>query len=234
MLDTFEKSATEVYDLYVDGEVISTTAEHPFWVPDKGWVKAKDLVVGSLLQTDKETKVDVDRIERRSGDFKVYNFEVEGFPTYFVSELGILVHNTCIPPYRSRRQMYESTNVMFEWAPVGEVSIPPSVTVGRGETGELILDAINKRGFPDGSGAGSEMIKQAAQGIGLSRPSRIRAPHIVNDDTLNALNAGASPDDTLMGGLLRKTARQLGGTPSNVRIVLGSSDHIGMEVDIIY
>ncbi|MCC3513704.1 MAG: hypothetical protein JGK29_33360, partial [Microcoleus sp. PH2017_17_BER_D_A] len=65
--------------------------------PGQGWVKAKDLVVGDLLQTDKETFVDVDKIDRREGDFKVYNFEVEGFPTYFVSELGILVHNTCEP-----------------------------------------------------------------------------------------------------------------------------------------
>lgn len=95
VLDTFDNEVTELYDLYVDGEVISTTAEHPFWVPDKGWVKASDLVVGDLLQTDEETFVDVDKIERREGNFKVYNFEVEGFPTYFVSELGILVHNTC-------------------------------------------------------------------------------------------------------------------------------------------
>lgn len=121
---------------------------------------------------------------------------------------------------------------MFEWSPVGEVSIPPSVTVGRGETGELILDAINKRGFPDGSG--TEMIKQAAQGIGLSRPSKIRVPHIVNTEVLNALEAGISPDDTLMGGLIRKTARQLGGTPSNVRRITSPPDHIGMEVDITY
>ena len=152
----------------------------------------------------------------------------------FVSQLGILVHNTCIPPYRSTRQL--GSNTMFEWAPVGEVSIPPSVTVGQGRDGELILDAINKRGFPDGQGAGSEMLKQAAQGIGLSRPSRIRAPHIINDETLNALEAGNSPDDTLMGRLLGKTARQLGGTPSDVRVGItpGTVDHIGMEVDITY
>jgi hypothetical protein len=36
----------------VDGEVICTTGEHPFWVPDKGWVEARDLQVGSLLQTE--------------------------------------------------------------------------------------------------------------------------------------------------------------------------------------
>ena len=80
-------------DLYVDGEVISTTGEHPFWVPDKGWVEAKDLIVGSLLQTGDGRIVDVDRVEKRFGKFEVYNFKVEGIPTYFVSDLGILVHN---------------------------------------------------------------------------------------------------------------------------------------------
>ncbi|MEG3960460.1 polymorphic toxin type 28 domain-containing protein, partial [Microcoleus sp. herbarium2] len=80
--------------LYVDGEVISTTGEHPFWVPDLGWVEAKDLTVGSLLQTGDGKVVDVDRVEKREGPFEVYNFNVEGIPTYFVSDLGILVHNT--------------------------------------------------------------------------------------------------------------------------------------------
>ncbi|WP_414530342.1 hypothetical protein, partial [Nodularia chucula] len=39
--------------------------------------------------------VDVDGVEKREGKFEVYNFNVEGFHTYFVSDLGILVHNTC-------------------------------------------------------------------------------------------------------------------------------------------
>ncbi|MFB8798290.1 MAG: polymorphic toxin-type HINT domain-containing protein [Microcoleus sp.] len=91
--------------------MISTTGEHPFWVPNLGWVKAKDLVVGSLLQTDKETFVDVDKIERREGNFKVYNFEVEGFPTYFVSELGILVHNSCYDPDNPNRIDSSTLNI---------------------------------------------------------------------------------------------------------------------------
>jgi len=77
----------------VDGDVISTTGEHPFWVVDKGWVEAKDLVVGDLLQTGDGRIVDVDKVEKREGKFPVYNFKVEGIPTYFVSDLGILVHN---------------------------------------------------------------------------------------------------------------------------------------------
>jgi Pretoxin HINT domain/A nuclease of the HNH/ENDO VII superfamily with conserved LHH len=73
--------------------VISTTEEHPFWVPDKGWVEAEDLAVGSWLQLSDGTVVDVDKIEKRDGEFEVYNFKVEDFHTYFVSELGLLVHN---------------------------------------------------------------------------------------------------------------------------------------------
>jgi RHS repeat-associated protein len=93
VLDTFVRETTALVDLYVDGEVISTTGEHPFWTPDKGWVEAKDLQVGSLLQTEDGRIIDVDKVEKREGQFTVYNFKVEGFHTYFVSELGILVHN---------------------------------------------------------------------------------------------------------------------------------------------
>jgi RHS repeat-associated protein len=93
VLDTFVRHTDKLVDLYIDGEVISTTGEHPFWTPDKGWVEAKDLTVGSLVQTADGRTIDVDRVEKREGDFTVYNFKVEGFHSYFVSDLGVLVHN---------------------------------------------------------------------------------------------------------------------------------------------
>jgi hypothetical protein len=96
VLDTFVRHTTALVDIYIDGEVISTTGEHPFWTPDLGWVEAKDLHVGSLLQTEDGRIIDVDGVDKREGDFIVYNFKVEGFHTYFVSELGILVHNICV------------------------------------------------------------------------------------------------------------------------------------------
>jgi intein/homing endonuclease len=81
VLEAFVRETTALVDLYVDGEVISTTGEHPFWTPDKGWVEAKDLQVGSLLQTEDGRVIDVDKIEKREGQFQVYNFRVEGFHT---------------------------------------------------------------------------------------------------------------------------------------------------------
>lgn len=95
ILQTFVHDVSSVVDVYADGEKITTTDDHPFWVKDKGWVKAKDLQASDKLQNDKEEVVTVDRIEHKDGAFKVYNFEVQGFHTYFVSNLDVLVHNTC-------------------------------------------------------------------------------------------------------------------------------------------
>jgi Pretoxin HINT domain/Novel toxin 21 len=93
VVQTYIREVMTVIDLYIDGELITTTEEHPFWVPELGWVKARDLQVGTLVQTDHETFLDVDKVVRREGTFTVYNFQVEDFHSYFVSDLGILVHN---------------------------------------------------------------------------------------------------------------------------------------------
>jgi RHS repeat-associated protein len=90
VLQTFVRSATVTIDLYIDGEKITTTEEHPFWVPDVGWVAAKDLNVGTHLQTKTESWLDIDNVAKNDGLTQVYNFEVEGFHTYFVSDLGFL------------------------------------------------------------------------------------------------------------------------------------------------
>jgi hypothetical protein len=96
VLNTFISDTTTLIDIYIDNEHITTTEEHPFWVPTLGWVAAKDLKAGMYLQTSTETWLDIDKVDRHIEATKVYNFEVEGFHTYFVSELGFLVHNTCV------------------------------------------------------------------------------------------------------------------------------------------
>jgi hypothetical protein len=93
---TFVHESTSLLDLYVGGEKITTDDEHEFWVKDLGWLAATDLKEGMQLQTNHETAVTVDRIQRREETQQVYNFEVEGFHTYFVSAMGILVHNACV------------------------------------------------------------------------------------------------------------------------------------------
>jgi len=122
---------------------------------------------------------------------------------------------------------------MFEWSPVGDVALPPSVTVGKGRDGELILDQINIRGFPKHQGIGIEMVKQAALGIDLPQPSKISASNVINEETKKAIAEGTPADQTLMAGFLRKIATKLGGTPSNFRSGK-DADKIWMEVDVTY
>ncbi len=74
-------------------EQIRTTAEHPFWVPNKGWIKAKDLQIGDSLKTYKGTLQNINSIGIATSNTSVYNIEVAGLHTYFVSNAKVLVHN---------------------------------------------------------------------------------------------------------------------------------------------
>ena len=98
---TFERAASVVLDIQAGNTTITATPEHPFWVEGKGWQRAGDLQAGSRLVTKDAKIVLVEAIRRREGSFKVYNIEVENLHTYFVSRLGILVHNECDPRVKS-------------------------------------------------------------------------------------------------------------------------------------
>jgi hypothetical protein len=77
--------------LYGTAMLICVTAEHPFWVKEKGWVKVRDLEKGDELVTyddDKLTFIEARALCRS----EVYNIEVEDFHTYFVGFEGAFVH----------------------------------------------------------------------------------------------------------------------------------------------
>jgi hypothetical protein len=60
-------------------------------------VAAGELLPGYELVTAGGGTARVESIGRREGRFKVYNFEVADSHTYFISPLGVLVHNQCPP-----------------------------------------------------------------------------------------------------------------------------------------
>ncbi|WP_374021045.1 polymorphic toxin-type HINT domain-containing protein [Paenibacillus thiaminolyticus] len=84
-----------IYELTVGDQIIETTDNHPFWVEGKGWVLAADLQVGDKLQQSNGNTLTIDNIKIVKHDelVKVYNFTVADFHTYYVSSLGIWVHN---------------------------------------------------------------------------------------------------------------------------------------------
>jgi RHS repeat-associated protein len=156
VLNTFVKQATNLVDIYIDGQKITTTEDHPFWVPDVGWVLAKDLNAGTHLQTKTESWLDIDKVEKHSGLTTVYNFEVQGFHTYFVSDLGLLVHNNNCGPLE---ETFTDPKTF-----VTDLQNNPKAIFGRSP--EEIVAYFKNAGY-------ETVVKQSTQGSGKSIQIRI-------------------------------------------------------------
>ena len=81
--------------MYTSCGDIDTTTNHPFYVIDRGWVAAGDLVEGDeVYLIDGSTAfVTGAELEKLAEPIKVYNLEVADFDTYFVGDEAVLVHN---------------------------------------------------------------------------------------------------------------------------------------------
>lgn len=80
-----------------NGTVINTTENHPFYVEGKGWCAAAELEAGDVLWTEDGEQETVKSVQTEKLDkaVKVYNLEIEGSHTYYVSADSVLVHNEC-------------------------------------------------------------------------------------------------------------------------------------------
>lgn len=86
-----------VLNVHVAGQVIRTTAEHPFYVVDKGWIPAWALGSGDLLLTRHGLAVAVEGVADSGQVETVYNWRIADYHTYFVSateaRVSIWAHN---------------------------------------------------------------------------------------------------------------------------------------------
>jgi hypothetical protein len=96
--DVFVRTA-RILELRVGGQVIRTTAEHPFWVKDKGWTDAGLLETGDLLSSLEGHWFAVEAVCDTEGYETVYNIRVAEYHTYFVGCLewgwNAWAHNQC-------------------------------------------------------------------------------------------------------------------------------------------
>jgi Flp pilus assembly pilin Flp len=76
-------------------EVLRVTENHRFYVPDRGWVPARELDGSRLVSIVPRGPplAGATAIESWGERTTVYNIEVEGLHTYFVGEARVLVHN---------------------------------------------------------------------------------------------------------------------------------------------
>jgi Pretoxin HINT domain len=96
VLDVSRTPMSKLRRLTLGNEEIVTTPGHPFWVNGSGWKMAKELQVGErihTLQGSMEVHTNVEPLQQDS----VHNLIVADFSTYFVGEVGALVHDI---PYR--------------------------------------------------------------------------------------------------------------------------------------
>jgi RHS repeat-associated protein len=74
-------------------ETILATPDHPFWIEGRGWTPAAQLApLDGVAQSEGHHGVVVAAVQR-AATARVYNFEVEGWHTYFVGDDATLVHN---------------------------------------------------------------------------------------------------------------------------------------------
>lgn len=87
----------EIYEETSLREEIVCTPTHPFYVPEKGWTAAIQLRAGDRLQMLNGEYVIIEEVQHEilESPIGTYNFEVEGFHTYHVGNLEVLVHNKC-------------------------------------------------------------------------------------------------------------------------------------------
>jgi hypothetical protein len=92
--------ADTVIDLVVDGDVITTTEDHPFWsVTDRRFERADELEPGEkLLAANGHVLATSGLILGSSRQGLAYNLSIQGMHTYYVGASEVLDHNTCKDP----------------------------------------------------------------------------------------------------------------------------------------
>ncbi len=160
VVQLFKKEVSELIHIEVGNESIETTATHPFWVVGYGFKPAEEVVAGDWLENaDGEIlQVRSAEIEYQDTPVSVYNFEVEDWHTYYVSEEEILVHNMC-------------------------AMTPPSGNVGTFRSQELLDSHYNKHGAEFGDISKEDYLK-GANNLFNSTNDSILVKTRVNGDTI--------------------------------------------------
>src|SRR5690606_28830140 len=119
-----------------------TTDDHPFFVLGRGWVNAGELAIGDLVQQSDGSTASVIASQRESHPLgiTVYNLEVEGAHTYFVTDgqgevTAVWVHNAKYrvrnkwgrrgsPAHRARITAAEAALAVRGWRTISGGSLP--------------------------------------------------------------------------------------------------------------
>ncbi len=92
------RTTGRLLNVHAGGQVIGTTAEHPFWVVGRGWTAALELQSGDLLLGHDGQTVVVEEVFDTGETVPVYNLRVSEHHTYFVGrdewDWSVWAHNS--------------------------------------------------------------------------------------------------------------------------------------------
>ena len=127
---TFIKESDEIVHVTItnadksESVTIDATPGHPFYVVGYGFKYASELKIGDKLRSVSGDIYEVTdtEVEHFVIPIKVYNFEVEDWHTYAVSEVGIFVHNrtTCVNSNSNNVSQENGNELSGQWKDVNE------------------------------------------------------------------------------------------------------------------
>ena len=98
---THQRVSESIHLISTSSGVITTTAEHPFYLHNQGWIEARDLLKGDVVATLHGT-ASVYSNKYQDDPTEVFNLTVDWGETYYVLpegagdiEQAVWVHNTC-------------------------------------------------------------------------------------------------------------------------------------------
>lgn len=94
VVSLLQNTSEELIEFSIGNEKIVCTPEHPFYVGNV-WIEARYLKVNDKLTLKNGNFVIISNVQKLYKTVIVYNFEVAENHNYYVSELGVLVHNNC-------------------------------------------------------------------------------------------------------------------------------------------
>ncbi|MCB8944224.1 MAG: hypothetical protein H6658_10760 [Ardenticatenaceae bacterium] len=139
--------------LTIEGEVIETTPEHPFFTVEGEWLPAATLQVGDEIRNADWATGTVEVIEFVAESQTMYNFTVATAHTYFIGEGQWLVHNDCQLPNGvrdflvDRFSRHELEDLIFDMGLDPGKIIPDNATLDRAV--DALVTHVEKNNIPD-------------------------------------------------------------------------------------
>ncbi|WP_297430328.1 polymorphic toxin-type HINT domain-containing protein [Clostridium sp.] len=97
VLYVYKKHTSNFVNITIEGKLIETTPTHIFMLDDGDWRAAENLQIGNKITASDGYDKTIESIEliQYNECREIYNLNVDENHTYFVSDLGVLVHNDC-------------------------------------------------------------------------------------------------------------------------------------------